>query len=558
MDELIYKSLVFQREELEKIDNRFLNEYPIVYVLYDEDNGKKRPEAYIGETTTAVRRMRQHLDSGKRIGISRILLIGHKKFNQSATYNIESNLINAFLADEKYQIQNVSQTKQRYTHNYYQKSYYNQKLFYRIWDDLHDKGIVTLKYRDITNKDIFKLSPFTALSPQQEDFKNEIIHYCEKKIQEKGKKVFLLTGDAGSGKSVVMMSLFHTLSELSKDNDTALRGKKPYLLVNHSEMLKTYQSLARLLPNMNVNQMQKPTSFINNCKKGKIKNPEIVFIDEAHLLLSQSDSYNGFKENNHLEEILKLAKIVVIVFDPFQVLRTKSFWTEESLIKILSKFPNLNYQTMYLSNQFRMQDAEDVVRWIDSFVRDQKVTQKPKPSTYDFRIFDDPEQFKKAIWDREKESGLSRMVATFDYEHKKDGKKYYVDPEGIDLPWNTTTNNTSWAENPRTKKEIGSIYTIQGFDLNYVGVILGPSVDYDFTEEKVVIDISKYQDKGAVTRRHGMTSDEHLDVIKNQILNSINILMKRGVKGLYIYAVNDNLRRKLKSLDQSHFAHETE
>ena len=36
----------------------------------------------------------------------------------------------------------------------------------------------------------------------------------------------------------------------------------------------------------------------------------------------------------------------------------------------------------------------------------------------------------------------------------------------------------SWAEQPQTINEVGSTFTIQGFDLNYAGVILGPSVKY--------------------------------------------------------------------------------
>ena len=36
----------------------------------------------------------------------------------------------------------------------------------------------------------------------------------------------------------------------------------------------------------------------------------------------------------------------------------------------------------------------------------------------------------------------------------------------------------AWAEQPQTIDEVGSTFTIQGFDLNYAGVILGPSVKY--------------------------------------------------------------------------------
>ena len=50
-------------------------------------------------------------------------LITHEKFNQSATYNIETKLINYFLADERYNLQNKSQTANSVTHNYFGKRF---------------------------------------------------------------------------------------------------------------------------------------------------------------------------------------------------------------------------------------------------------------------------------------------------------------------------------------------------------------------------------------------------------------------------------------------------
>lgn len=66
------------------------------------------------------------------------------------------------------------------------------------------------------------------------------------------------------------------------------------------------------------------------------------------------------------------------------------------------------------------------------------------------------------------------------------------------LPWNTTSTKYPWAEKAETVHEAGSIYTIQDFNLNYVGVVLGPSVQYDATKNEIIIDTSKYMDKGAL------------------------------------------------------------
>lgn len=111
------------------------------------------------------------------------------------------------------------------------------------------------------------------------------------------------------------------------------------------------------------------------------------------------------------------------------------------------------------------------------------------------------------------------------------------------MPWNTTGGKTTWAEKSETIAEAGSIYTIQGFDLNYDGVVLGPSVKYDEMKDCLVIDTNLYKDTGAYA---GIEGVENVELAKEQIvLNSINVLMKRGVRGLYLYASDPVLRNKL-------------
>ena len=114
------------------------------------------------------------------------------------------------------------------------------------------------------------------------------------------------------------------------------------------------------------------------------------------------------------------------------------------------------------------------------------------------------------------------------------------------MPWNLQTKsndkNLSWAERPETINEVGSTYTIQGFDLNYSGVIIGPSVKY--RDGKIVYDPNASANKNAVSNR--TLSDGSKVKVYNQLLpNELNVLLTRGVNGLYIYAVDDELRKVL-------------
>lgn len=542
---MVFEQHKFSGGELSQITTAYIDQYPIVYILYNR-NEKNRPTAYIGQTVQVDKRMRAHLKDSKRKGLTDTLLIGNEKFNQSSTYNIETNLINHFIGDEKFKLQNVSQTRQIQTHGYYDKNYYDTILFNEIWEYLRQNGLADNSSDVIQNKDIYKVSPYKELSPKQLEIKNEIIEYCKKSIDSTKEKVFMIEGEAGTGKSVVLASLYNTLQDLAKDKTSSISGTDNYLLVNHGEMIKTYHSIAESLPNLKKNHILRPTSFINEMDK-KGKKADIVLIDEAHLLLTKEDHYNNFYYKNQLEEIIKRSKITIFIFDPKQILRTKSYWTKGLMEQIDQQYGFEHYS---LTDQFRMKSSEDTLKWIDNF-HSKKISKLPKSTEdYSFEIMPSPESLKEKIETLDKKVGLARIVSVFDYLHKKDQKTYYVDEDGLHMPWNTTESKTTWAERADTIEEVGSIYTVQGFDLNHVGVFLGPSIDYDQKTDSLVIDISKYKDTGAFMGREDLSKGELLKCKEEIILNSLNTLMKRSIHGIYIYAVNESLRNRLLELQE--------
>jgi len=186
-----------------------------------------------------------------------------------------------------------------------------------------------------------------------------------------------------------------------------------------------------------------------------------------------------------------------------------------------------------------------MVNWINHFV-EKKITGIPKDPQYDFRIFGSADKMYDVIEEMNNKYGLARIVSTFDYIHKKDNQEYYVEEDDFKLPWNGDYGNNTWAEKAETVREVGSIYTIQGFDLNYVGVILGPSISYDERTDELKILTENYKDTEAY---RGKDEFQNSDEIKEKIiLNSLNVLMKRGIHGLYIYASDPKLRSRLLEL----------
>lgn len=386
--------------------------------------------------------------------------------------------------------------------------------------------------------------PNKKLTQEQQTVFNQIMEFSQNNLHCGKKGVFQLNGDAGTGKSVILTKLFLEIEKKHQTNN--------YFLVNHPELLKVYQANAGQFKVLRKNRFLRPTSFINTMHK-KQQTADIVVIDEAHLLLSESDNYNNFRQKNQLEEIIKLSKIVILVYDQRQVLKLKSYWSQSLLDRIVSE-QKVQFGRATLKTQMRMQAPKKVVNWIDNLTINNKLLPLKSDNEYltmdteyDFRVYDDAQKMYQELKKKNDELGECRIVATADYPSTLDGKKHFVNEGEFHLPWDQYNyDQTTWAQKPETINEIGSMYTVQGFDLQYVAVIIGPTVSYA-GNNKIKVDAKKYEDREAFKNRHDYDL-ENIDQIKRElILNSINILLKRGIKGCFVYFHDAEIFKTLKN-----------
>lgn len=528
-------------KQLEKIDNKkLLLEYPTVYIIYSERNGMY--QVYVGETNNIKQRTKEHFREGNRYAKgSNMFVIGHEHFNKSLTLDIENKFM-LYLTGNKF-IKKLSNKRDNPQYRYFPYEEMNQ-IFSKSWKKLrkNEQSLFPIE-KVIEDNALFKASPFHKLTMEQFEARDKIINRV-KEVLNKGNKhqLILVEGAAGSGKTVLLSSLFYALSEENNENT--------YMLVNHDEQVKVYNNIAKKLGlQKRLNEkVMKPTSFIINDKF--VDEDNIVLVDEAHLLWTQGkQSYQG---QNQLQDIIKKSRITIAVFDPQQVLRTQQYVEDDDLRKIEENAKN-NGNLIELKKQLRMNASQETINWIKTFVYQQEIIPFPKnDAKYDLKIFDNPremyEQLK--IKNQNQESGLSRILATFDWEfkEKKSGTTdlYKVEVDGLSLPWNNQLKSSnkylSWAERPETINEAGSTYTIQGFDLNYSAVIIGPSVKY--RDGKVIYDPDFSANKNATNKRT-LKNGKKQKIYDTLLPNELNVLLTRGINGLYIYAVNEELRRVL-------------
>lgn len=312
--------------------------------------------------------------------------------------------------------------------------------------------------------------------------------------------------------------------------------------------MKVYREIAGRRPELYKKDFARPTSLINQLDKHG-RTIDVAVVDEAHLLLSKADHYNNFYHDNQLVELIKRAKVVIIVFDQYQVLRMKSLWTPERLQKITHQYPFKEY---HLHHMFRMTASDDLVAWFNHLTGKGELTPIPRDARdhYDFRVYDDAEKMRQAIVHRNSEVGLSRILSTSGYPSTLDGGKHYICEGRFKMPWDQYNYTvTPWAEIPQTIDEVGSIYTCQGFDLNYTGIIIGPPISQVPASKRLQVNLDKYTDSEAFKKRADLTDPQEITSLeKRMIMNSLNVLFKRGVYGTYIYAHDPLLRHTLTDL----------
>ncbi len=299
--------------------------------------------------------------------------------------------------------------------------------------------------------------------------------------------------------------------------------------------------------------VSKPTPFIT--RHSPDKKVDMLIVDEAHLLWTQGkQAYQG---ENQLKDLLERAKVVVAVFDQNQVLSREQYWENEEFHDLVNQ-ANIYGNYIELKNQMRINGNQETVNWIRNLIDEHEIENIPKDHKYDLRVFSSPGEMYRSIKEKAKneDSGISRMLATFDWEYidkKKPSNKEYWDVTVGDfsLPWNLQISQTkslkrknrklAWAEQEQTIDEVGSTFTIQGFDLNYAGVIIGPSVKY--RDGKIVFDRTASKNKKATQKRTLKNGKAYLS--DTLLKNELNVLLTRGVNGLYLYAVDEALQEKL-------------
>lgn len=385
------------------------------------------------------------------------------------------------------------------------------------------------------------------LSSQQREVIKQLMQYINDSLSSDEHHVAIIEGAAGTGKSVILTRLFREIRDGKNNPDSPYFGLKTAFTVNHPELLKVYQDMGAKYQNIYKKDYQRPTSIINSLDK-KGEELDVLFIDEGHLLLTKPEPYVKFRQNNQLSELIRLSKVVVVVFDFAQVIQSKMFWNQALLDEVVK---DVSHKTFHLDFQYRMQASPQVKAWIDDFAQGKL---RPLPPVnerqgYDIEIFHRAADLFTKLKKVDQKMGMARVVSTTGFHHDEGGKHHVV-MDDFDLPWDEyDPQELTWAKRPESLYEVGSIYTVQGFDLNLVGLLLSPAFEYDEENDRIWVNPDKVIHREIYKRSPHLTNPKAIAKAKQDFMfNALNILAKRGKHGLYIAAADKALNKRLMEL----------
>jgi DUF2075 family protein/DNA replication protein DnaC len=550
----------FSKESLNRIEQNtwVKNQWPLVYfILNDSIN-----IAYVGESTNASSRIKNHLANPERCKLDKISIIGSDKFNKSATLDIESNLIQYLTAEGTYKLQNGNYGL--INHRYYQQDLY-KNLFKEIWNKLIEKKIVTKSLKQIENSELFKYSPYKTLNEGQY---NSVLEILEGLTSRKSNRVFI-SGSAGTGKTILATYLMKLLTtdvetieqdDLNNDESREIiyikefRNKYPNakigLVVAMTSLRESLANVFREIPGLKASMVINPSDTFCSEKY------DLLIVDEAHRLRQYKNiSWRGaFKKNNQklnldntgteLDWIIANSKNQIFFYDSAQSVKPSDVDSSDFSI-LLNEKNTLKFE---LKSQMRVKGGNNYIQFIDDLLNVKiAINSKYIEESYDLILFESFKDLHDELLKKEAQYKLCRLVSGYSWEWQSDPKKKNPTPDAIDIEieglkfqWNQTDKD--WINNPKDinnpLNEIGCIHTVQGYDLNYTGVIFGKEINFNSITNKIEIDSSCYFDKYG---RIGANEDE----LKSYIVNIYKTMLYRGIKGTFIFAYNVELRKYL-------------
>lgn len=551
-------------------DERRTN-WPVVYVL-DSAGAPGPPLVYVGETINAASRMEQHLRNPAKAALRRSRVVIDEAFNKSACLDLESHLIRWLAGDGHFTVLNGNEGI--IDARYYERERYRES-FREVFEQLRSEGVFQRSIPEIENTDLFKLSPFKVLTHEQAIAVEQIVEALLQDLAAGTRSTSVIQGNPGTGKTIVAIFLMKLLGDI-RDYDDAdeieqdslfaeffvpenrelLKGVRIGLVVPQQSLRDSIKKVFRKTPKVSEELVLNPFDV------GKSTVPfDLLIVDETHRLNRRANQSSGIRNRDFAELNARLfglddatktqldwvraqSRHQILLIDERQGVRPADLPSDVLDTEI--RDAQRDKRWFPLARQMRVRADADYVGFTRQLLRGElRAGDRPDFGEYDLRFFDSVAGMQAAIREREREVGLARLVAGYAWDWRTRGNKpgFDFELEGIPFTWNRTDKD--WINSPGALEEVGSIHTVQGYDLNYTGVIIGNDLRYD---GRVAVDRAAYRDrkgKENLSQLGRRTTDADLLAL---VQNIYGVLLTRGILGTYVYVCDPGLREYMRSV----------
>ncbi|MEV7601813.1 DUF2075 domain-containing protein [Kitasatospora sp. NPDC089797] len=362
--------------------------------------------------------------------------------------------------------------------------------------------------------------------------------------QSDHKEVVVITGGPGTGKSVIALSL---LGDLYRRGVTAL----------HATGSSSFTTTMRRVAGARKREVQDLFKYFNSFMTAERNGLDVLLCDEAHRIRETSaNRYTRAAQRTgkaQIEELIDAARVPVFLLDEHQVVRPGEMGTVAQ-IRAAAAVKGLDCQVVELDSQFRCGGSDAYLHWVVRLLDLEAggpVGWEPDGKVA-LEVVDSPQELEAFLDARRAEGYGARMSAGYCW--KWTTKVAPGDPLPLDVqigdwarPWNVYGDRSIagappaalWATDPAGFGQVGCVYTAQGFEYDWSGVILGP--DLVWRTDHWVPD--RTASKDPVFRKSTTDAD-----ISRLIRNTYKVLLTRGMIGTVVYSTDPETRAKLREL----------
>lgn len=364
----------------------------------------------------------------------------------------------------------------------------------------------------------------------------------QKGFHDQQKTVVVVKGGPGTGKSVIAINVMADLLEKGYNAQYAT-GSRAFT-----------ETLRKVIGSRGASQFK----YFNSYANATSNEIDVLICDESHRI--RQFSHNRFtpaskrSSKAQLEELIHAGKVNVFFIDDDQIVRPNEIGSVQ-LIREMAEKLNCKLFEYELEIQFRCNGSDGFVNWINNTLGIRRTANVlwEGNEQFDFRVVDSPKLLEELLKHRIIEGHTARMVAGFVWPWSKATQSNGSLVEDVQIgyykrPWNAHPEIQGldsripkadlWAYDPNGFNQIGCIYTTQGFEFDYVGVIFGNDLIYDW--EKMDWDGRKENSYDRVVKS---SREKFLALVKN----TYRVLLSRGLKGCYVHFMDKGTERFFRS-----------